>query len=97
MSDIKNDKKINDDEFNKTCEQYFAYFGIETVSDKEIQQKKNVRKYINQNKFHKLERKDLEDELKRLDEKHQRYLKCLNENTERTFARINQIKEYLKK
>ncbi len=57
----------------------------------------NVRQAIRLNFFHMLERKDLEDELKRLDEKHQRYLKCINENTERTIAKINQIKEYLKK
>ena len=57
----------------------------------------NVRMCIRLNLFHKLERKDLEDELKRLDEKHQRYLKCINENTERTHEKMNQIKEFMKK
>jgi DNA gyrase/topoisomerase IV subunit A len=55
----------------------------------------NVRMALRLNFFHMLERKDLEDELKRLEEKHQRYLKCINENTERTIYKINKIKEYL--
>ncbi len=57
----------------------------------------NVRMCIRLNLFHKLERKDLEDELKRLDEKHQRYLLCINECTERTLEKMNQIKEFIKK
>ena len=57
----------------------------------------NVRMCIRLNLFHKLELKDLEDELKRLDEKHQRYLKCFNECTERTHEKMNQIKEFIQK
>ena len=62
-----------------------------------MQHDENVRMYIRLNLFHKLERKDLEDELKRLDEKHQRYLKCINECTERTLEKMNEIKEFLRK
>ena len=57
----------------------------------------NVRLAIGADCFHMVERKDLENEIKRLEEKHQRYLMCVNENTERTNKRINQIKEFLKK
>ena len=57
----------------------------------------NVRFCFRLDFFHMLERQDLEDVLKRLDEKHQRYLKCINENTERTHAKMNLIKEFLKK
>ena len=63
----------------------------------EIIHQDNVRMAIGADWFHMVERKDLEDELKRLDEKHQRYLKCFNECTERTNKRIDQIKEFLKK
>ena len=54
----------------------------------------NVRLSIGADCFHMVERKDLENEIKRLEEKHQRYLMCVNENTERTNKRINQIKEF---
>ena len=57
----------------------------------------NVRMCIRLDFFHMLERQDLEDELKRLDEKHQRYLKTTNEWTDRTNKRINQIKRVLEK
>ena len=56
----------------------------------------NVRMCFRLDFFHMLERQDLEDELKRLDEKHQRYLKTTNEWTDRTNKRIHQIKEFLK-
>ena len=67
------------------------------ISNDEMIAEINVRLAIGADLFHMVERKDLENELKRLDEKHQRYLKCINECTERTLARINQIKEYLTK
>ena len=67
------------------------------LSNDDIIHQNNIRKAIGADLFHMVERKDLEDELKRLDEKHQRYLKCMNENTERNFVRINQIKEFLNK
>ena len=67
------------------------------LSDDEIIHRDNVRLAISLDWFHMVERKDLEDELKRLDEKHQRYLKTTNEWTDRTNKRINQIKRVLEK
>ena len=67
------------------------------ISNDEMIREINVRLAIGADWFHMVERKDLENEIKRLEEKHQRYLMCVNENTERTNKRINQIKEFLKK
>jgi thymidylate synthase len=57
----------------------------------------DTRLAIGADLFHMVERKDLENEIKRLDEKHQRYLKTTNEWTDRTNKRINQIKRVLEK
>lgn len=38
----------------------------------------------------------LENELKRMEEKYERYLKCFNENTERTKLKIDEIKQSLR-
>ena len=43
-----------------------------------------------------LNRTKLENELKRMEEKYERYLKCFNENTERTKLKIDEIKQSLR-
>ena len=55
----------------------------------------NVRHALSLDFFHMLERSDLEAELRRLEEKHERYLQCINECTERVTQRIEQIKSFL--
>jgi len=57
---------------------------------------RNVRLCMQLNMFYLIERNDLEAELVRLNEKHERYLQCMNEHTERVQARIALIKTYLK-
>lgn len=54
-----------------------------------------VRKNLSLDLFHEVDHDDLVKELKRLEEKHERYLKCVNENTVRTQMRMAQIKEYI--
>lgn len=56
-----------------------------------------VRRKISLDLFHEVDCEDLVQELKRLEEKHERYLKCVNENTVRTQLRMTLIKEYLEK
>jgi len=55
----------------------------------------NVRHALSLDFFHMLERGDLEAELRRLDEKLQRYLLCMNETTERVTQRMQQIHTFL--
>ncbi len=55
----------------------------------------NVRHALSLDWFHMLERADLDAELRRLDEKLQRYLQCMNETTERVTQRIQQINTFL--
>ena len=57
----------------------------------------NVRHALSLDWFHMLERADLEKELRRLDEKLQRYLQCMNETTERVTQRIQQINMFLQR
>ena len=55
-----------------------------------------VRHYLSLDLFHMLSQADLEEEVRRLDEKHERYLRCVNECTERVNKRIEQINFFLK-
>ena len=54
-----------------------------------------IRMYIRQDKFHMVTYEDLQTELERLDEKHQRYMTIGNEETMRIVKKINQLKNYL--
>ena len=56
----------------------------------------NVRKNLSLDLFHEVPREELMEELKKLEEKHERYSKCINEHTVRIHARISKIKEFLK-
>ena len=55
-----------------------------------------VRHCLSLDLFHMLSQADLEAEVRRLDEKHERYLQCVNECTERVNKRIEQLKTFLK-
>ena len=55
-----------------------------------------VRHALSLDLFHMLDRSDLEAEVRRLNEKHERYLQGPNECTERTTKRIEQLKTFLR-
>ena len=57
----------------------------------------NVRLALSQDFFHKVDRADLEAELRRLEEKHERYLQCINETTDRVNQRMEQIRSFLQR
>ena len=56
----------------------------------------DVRLALSLDLFHVLTQADFEAEVRRLDEKHRRYLLCMNETTERVNQRIEQIKIFLR-
>ena len=66
------------------------------MSDQFIR-RENVRMCFQLDLFHLLTIKDLEDEVKRLNEKQERYLQLINECTLRNEKRIDQIKSVLEK
>ena len=55
----------------------------------------NVLHCLSLDWFHMLDRADLENEVRRLEEKKLRYIECWNECTERTTRRIDQINAHL--
>lgn len=54
-----------------------------------------IRSHIENNDFHLVEYKELENHLDKLHDKYTRTEKCLNEDFYRTVIKINLIKDYL--